>query len=366
MIYGIIITAAIILIILYLEFRAFSIPVLYYHHIEPTDPVTPEVFEAQIKYLLSKGYNSISLNELHEFMLGKLKVARKSFVLTYDDGFYCNYHYLFPILKRYNLKATIFVVSAVRKQLSNKQGKEQGSGYPSRTGANEEAVNKFASWDELKTMLSSGLVQIEDHSLFHDRIYISNTVKGFNTDIDPDWPVYGDTASGTVRYKTGSYLAYKKFTGDIKLNDYLVNFIKEKNSEPSDHKTIKELKQAYKTYKKHYPVKHTYESMDNYERRCKTDMEKSRQTIETHTKIRPMFFCFPWGQYNKTLLRILKELGYKGAVTTDKGANVRGGNPYGIKRFKVYRSDLQWFKRYFFIHRSRVLATLYSIIYGWL
>ena len=90
-------------IVWYLEFGAYSIPVLYYHHVEPTDPARPEVFEAQMQYLAGKGYHSVSLNELYGFMTGSGRVPRKSFVLTFDDGFYCNYHYLLPILKKYRL-----------------------------------------------------------------------------------------------------------------------------------------------------------------------------------------------------------------------------------------------------------------------
>ncbi len=361
---AIIITVIAALIIWYLEFRAYSIPVLYYHHVEPTDPISPEVFEAQMKYLLSKGYRSISLHELYEFIHGKAGVRRKSFVLTFDDGFYCNYHYLFPLLKKYNLKAAIFVVSGVRNQSEAAQHREDVRGYPSRMGTNKEAGDKFATWDELKLMIASGLIEIEDHSLFHDRIYINDTVQGFNTGIELDWGIWGDRRQGSVKYKTGPYLVHKNFTGDYKLNDYLVDMVRENNLDPSERKSMDTLKRMYIGYKQKYPVRFVYESQENYRSRCKTDIDKSRQTIEGHTGIKPAFFCFPWGKYNKTLIILLKELGYSGSITTDKGANVKGGNPYKIRRFKVYRSNINWFKRYFFLHRSRLLITLYSLIYG--
>ncbi len=354
-----------IFIIWYLEFKAYSIPVLYYHHVEPSDPISPHVFEAQMKYLLSKGYNSISLNELCEFMVGSSTVPKKSFVLTFDDGFYCNYHYLFPILQKYKLKATIFVVSGVRKQSISLEQREQSRGYPSRMGTNTESSERFATWDELNLMIASGLVQIEDHGLFHDRIYISDKAIGFNTGEEPDWPIWGDKRPGTVKYQIGSYIAYKNFTGDYRINEHLVNFLKNNRLDPSDYATMGMLEKEYREYKKHNPVKSIYESSDNYIMRSRMDIEKSRALIEKHTKATPMFFCFPWGDYNKTVMGIIKELGYKGSTTTDKGANVRRGNPYKIRRFKVYRSNMTWFKRYFFIHSSRILITIYGIFYGW-
>ncbi len=365
MIYLALLIALLAVMTWYLEFKAYSIPVLYYHHVEPADPITPEVFEAQMKYLLSKGYNSISLSLLYEFISGRGTVPRKSFVLTFDDGFYCNYHYLLPILKKYNLKATVFVVSGVRRQISSPGYREDARGYPSRMGTNNNASGRFAAWNELKLMTESGLVQVEDHSLFHDSIYISDRIEGFNTGVELDWPVWGDKRSGTVRYKTGSYLTHRNFTGDYKLNDYLTNIVKSSNLDPSDPKTMDMLKKAYRNYRTRNPVKFIYESEDGYRNRCREDIEKSKRLITEHTGANPAFFCFPWGQYNKTLLQILKKLGYNGAITTDKGANVKGGDPYRIKRFKVYRSNIRWFKRYFFLHRSRILVTLYKTLYGW-
>lgn len=360
---GLIVILAII--IWYFEFKAYSIPVLYYHHIEPSDPINPEVFEAQMMYLLSKGYNSISLNELYGFITANSIVPRKSFVLTFDDGFYCNYHYLFPILKKYNLKATIFVVSGVRKQTINLEHREQSRGYPSRNGLNLQASERFATWDELNLMISSGLVQIEDHSLFHDRIYISDKVVGFNTGIELDWPIWGDKRPGTTKYQTGSYIAHKNFTGDPKLNDHLISIVKQKQLDLLDPNSINILKNEYRTYKSSNPVKFIYESETNFLLRANMDIEKSRKLIAQHTGIKPMFFCFPWGEYSNSIINILKQLGYKGAITTDKGPNIKRGNPYMIKRFKVYRTNMRWFKWYFFLHRSRILITLYSLFYGW-
>lgn len=365
MIYGVLFIIFLALVVWYLEFRAYSIPVLYYHHVEPTDPVTPQVFEAQMKYLLSRGYGSISLNELYEFQMGRRAVKRKSFVLTFDDGFYCNYRYLLPVLKKYDLKAAVFVVSGTRVQSSDLRQREQSRGYPSRMGTNRESAERFATWDEIKVMVDSGLVQIEDHSLFHDRVYRSDRVTGFNTGVELDWPVWGDTRPGTVRYQTGSSLAHRNFTGDYRINEHLAGLVKDKSLDMSDGKTVRSLEHAYREYRRHNPVKVIYESGENHEKRCRADLEKSRQAISEHTGIAPNFLCFPWGEYKKHTVRILKDIGYRGAVTTDKGANVRGGDPYRIKRFKVYRSNMKWFKRSFFIHRSRILVTLYSLFYGW-
>ncbi len=85
---------------------------LMYHLIEePAGPykylfVTPENFEAQIKYLYDNGYAFLFPEEIS--LADKYK---KSVVITFDDGYDCLYKFALPILKKYNAKATVYVVS---------------------------------------------------------------------------------------------------------------------------------------------------------------------------------------------------------------------------------------------------------------
>ena len=36
-------------------------------------------------------------------------IDKNSMLLTFDDGYYDNFKYVFPLLKKYNMKATIFL-----------------------------------------------------------------------------------------------------------------------------------------------------------------------------------------------------------------------------------------------------------------
>ena len=91
--------------------------VLIYHRVTElkNDPqllaVNPSNFEDQIKYL-KENYNILSLKELIE-CLKKKKVPSKSVVITFDDGYLDNYNQAYPILKRYQVPATIFVSSGM-------------------------------------------------------------------------------------------------------------------------------------------------------------------------------------------------------------------------------------------------------------
>lgn len=88
------------------------VPVLLYHSISetpvgaPSLSVTPEAFEAQMNYLAENGYTAIGLDELN-----RCGACDKPVVITFDDGYADNYTNAYPILKRYGMRATVFMVS---------------------------------------------------------------------------------------------------------------------------------------------------------------------------------------------------------------------------------------------------------------
>jgi len=92
--------------------------ILGYHGIYSKGPGFPiftkmnsHLFEEQISFL-AKNYNCISLAELKQ-QLQKGKISPYSIVITFDDGFANNYSEAFPILKKYNVSATIFVTAGL-------------------------------------------------------------------------------------------------------------------------------------------------------------------------------------------------------------------------------------------------------------
>lgn len=98
-------------------------PIFNYHHIRPmpnvasstvTDrafTVSPEVLEAHLKYFKDNGYQVISVYDLLDYFdMGKLLPA-KAIAITFDDGRYGQYKWAFPLLKKYGMTATFFVIT---------------------------------------------------------------------------------------------------------------------------------------------------------------------------------------------------------------------------------------------------------------
>lgn len=127
-----------------------KIPVLIYHAFstEPQqDPyqlfVTPGRFEEQITALINDGYTFITLDELVAYQKEEIGLPEKVVLITIDDGWKGNYIDVFPLLKKYDIPATIFIVN----DLLGKEG--------------------YFTWEEAKEMFDSGLVKIHSHGKRH-------------------------------------------------------------------------------------------------------------------------------------------------------------------------------------------------------
>lgn len=94
-----------------------EITVLMYHDFidgESNKPTRLPIqnFEEQMKYLHENGYKTATIEELEQFIKGEIVLPKKTVVITFDDGYLSNYVYAYPILKKYNFKATMFAVTS--------------------------------------------------------------------------------------------------------------------------------------------------------------------------------------------------------------------------------------------------------------
>ena len=123
-----------------------GVPVLKYKRVNDVDKnentLSVEQFDAQMKYLVDEGYSVISPAELLDAWEGKGALPAKPVVLTFDDSHVDAYKNVFPILQKYKLKATFFVVT--------------------------DTINLYPdclTWEQAKEMQDSGLAEIESRTL---------------------------------------------------------------------------------------------------------------------------------------------------------------------------------------------------------
>jgi len=125
----------------------YSVPILVYHHVDgavATDSPTVSTagFSKQMELIHQRGYNVITLDSLVNAAQNKTRLARNSVVITFDDGDKDNYLNAYPVLKKYNFPATIFIITQ-------------------KVGQND-----YISWEEMSEMMKNN-ISFGAHSRSH-------------------------------------------------------------------------------------------------------------------------------------------------------------------------------------------------------
>jgi len=134
--------------------RIADVPILMYHYISASPSaqdriryglsVPPEMFEAQLKLLQENGLTTITLRDLYEYLAVGKPLPEKPIILTFDDGYIDNNTNAFPILQKYGMIGTFFVL----------------------TGPADDGDPTYLSWDMIQEMSNAGM-DIQLHSREH-------------------------------------------------------------------------------------------------------------------------------------------------------------------------------------------------------
>ncbi len=153
-----------------LEKRAFGI--LMYHRVvdppagvpRPTWSVPPQLLEAQLSGLLARGWQPWPLSQVLACHERELPIPRKTFVVTFDDGYANNCTQALPILSRLGVPATVFLATAYLDSEEPFPSDDwEAAGQP---GIVSDAWRPLST-DECWQMLASGLIDIGAHTHTH-------------------------------------------------------------------------------------------------------------------------------------------------------------------------------------------------------
>ena len=132
--------------------RAYVVPILMYHAVgsrvieSKALNISSDTFARQMRFLKVQRYNVLPLEELAELIKDKKRLPPRALAITFDDGEKTVYTNAFPILKKYNFPATLFIIV---REVDRPQG---------------DRLN----WEEIKEMQDSGLISIGSHCIGPD------------------------------------------------------------------------------------------------------------------------------------------------------------------------------------------------------
>jgi peptidoglycan/xylan/chitin deacetylase (PgdA/CDA1 family) len=146
--------------------------ILAYHRVndwsEDSLTVHPAIFRRQLEYL-SRKYRVVPLSELVEMKIKGLRSKDRLAAVTFDDGYFDNYRYAFPILKNLNFAATFFLTAGLigtSRLLPRDQGKENAE------------KNRLLGWEETTEMKRAGFT-FGSHSLTHANLASVGSVQAW-------------------------------------------------------------------------------------------------------------------------------------------------------------------------------------------
>ncbi len=123
------------------------VPILCYHRFREkcNTPlcISKDAFERQMAYLKANGYRVITLKDFSDFIHERREIPDRSVVISFDDGYQSFYEIAYPILKKFDFKATLFV-------------------YTDFIGNGKNALN----WKQLRELKAQGF-EIGSHSVSH-------------------------------------------------------------------------------------------------------------------------------------------------------------------------------------------------------
>lgn len=323
---------------LLLFFNKKGVPCIMYHNVSNEKGITPEEFEEQM--MLLQKYKTFKLEELDR--MGN-KFPENTVLVTFDDGYADNYTNAFPLLKKYNIKATIFLNTAY---------------------INNDPF--YMNWDQIREMYKSGLVDFQLHTHSHFTVVKRVEVQGFfevgdknkrelnremkniyrTNEVREGYPVFKKRGETAIR-------GYKVTDEFMNKYDELLGKYRDMDREKKE----KILKEEIERNLKHFIVEYTEEE---YNLRVENEIIKNQNFIKKNLGKDSDYFANPWGHKSKELLLILKKLGIKGMITTKKGTNYLKPNIYKIRRYET--KSMKQFKKLLFINNNYIIGKIYELI----
>jgi len=134
-----------------------QVPIIMYHLVTENNRyvgkygIRPSQLEEDLKYLKENGYNTVVMQDLINFVEKGKRLPKNPIVLTFDDGNSSDYHFLFPLLKEYDMKVVISIIGSATDKYTKDLEKNPTAKFPNLT------------WMQVKEMHDEGIVEVQSH-----------------------------------------------------------------------------------------------------------------------------------------------------------------------------------------------------------
>jgi peptidoglycan/xylan/chitin deacetylase (PgdA/CDA1 family) len=335
------------------------VPVLMYHSIGPrrphwsfsqlSEPV--DCFEGTLAALRRDGYRSVGLQALYDHMAGKRPLEGRCVVLTFDDGYLDNWTIAVPLLRKYEMQATVYVTPDFVEDSDVVRPQADADERPS------DAPDGFMSWGELSRAQAEGVLDVQSHALTHTWYYSGPRLVDVHRPRRPDpypWLAWNERPErkpyylaedqqslvpwGRPVFEHEKSLIVRRFEPAAEAVAAVEGWIAEQGGreffEREDWRGA--LFRRFTFLDGTAGVPGRYESEDERRARVLHELRASRRIIEKRLAKPVRFLAWPGGGVDPTAVQLAREAGYLGWTLSSwqepKKRNRRGTDPSAIKR----------------------------------
>jgi peptidoglycan/xylan/chitin deacetylase (PgdA/CDA1 family) len=284
------------------DVRDGEVPVFVFHDVEP------ERFERQLRHLVDNGYRTLDADGLLA-----ADVPPRSVVLTFDDATWTFHAHAFPLLRRYECRAVLFAIPALVP--------DDPTDYPTlddeRSGAIDRAEidararkQPLCTRAEITAMHASGLVDVQSHSLTHQRVPIRPEIvdflhPGFDADTygnvriplsasdDPACPSRPLTLGAPVFRSAPRLAGRTRFVEDETLVRELTDRVRDGERFFDDPRWRNQLSRVLEAWPP--DRRGTYEREEETEQAIRREIEGAKRALEGMLPgKRVRHLCYPW------------------------------------------------------------------------
>lgn len=133
-----------------------ELPVVMYHHVTKKQSragkyvITAAELERDLEYIKKKGYSTVTVSDLIDYVDGKKELPKKIVMITFDDGFESVRELAEPLLKKNGMCAVLSVVGSITETYS--QNHDRNVNYA------------YLNWDDLRELEESREFEIQNHT----------------------------------------------------------------------------------------------------------------------------------------------------------------------------------------------------------
>ena len=333
-----------------------DIPVFTFH------VALPDWFDRQCRHLVESGYRTLTADEFSHALIRPEKVAGKPVYLTFDDGLKHVWTVAWPLLKKYGLHATCYLIPGCIPETDDRvrptlDDVRQGTATVAEIMGIHRDEPALATWSEIKIMHESGVIDFQSHTMHHALVPVSGEIQDFvHPGYDPHFygnihiPLYTidgkDVTSrkpllGMPVYRSMPRMqAEARYFDDEALRMHCVEEVQRRGGrsffEGRDWKSV--MRGMVDGFRNTYPVKERYESPQERDTAISEELVRSREVIEERLPgKRVTQLCYPWYVASDHAISASRNAGYQVnlfGMRKGRYTNRPGQDPMGVVRLE--------------------------------